>query len=116
MANRAAGEERLQLQAGADPEHGSVEGPDLLAETLEHRRVVRRPGSVRAAEDDGFGAGQVTGVLVVDAFDRDPGHGGDSPADLLVPFDRCRRQVGRMLGDDEEHGHARTIVSGAGAR
>ena len=72
MANRAAGEERLQLQAGADPEHGSVEGPDLLAETLEHRRVVRRPGSVRAAEDDGFGAGQVTGVLVVDAFDRDP--------------------------------------------
>jgi len=41
---------------------------------------------VRAAEDDGFGAGQVTGVLVVDAFDRDPGHGGDSPADLLVPF------------------------------
>ena len=34
-----------RLHAGADPEHGAVEGPDLVAEALERRRVVRRPGA-----------------------------------------------------------------------
>jgi len=47
MANRAAGEERLQLQAGADPEHGSVEGPDLLAETLPPGRAPPRERASR---------------------------------------------------------------------